>query len=44
MTSLAQLVGKATAMSIKEQVGEKVKDVEIKPTKRKGQMSLGKYE
>jgi len=37
------LVGEAAAKSIKEQVGEKV-DIEIKPSKRKGQMSLTKFE
>ncbi|MEK6886841.1 MAG: helicase-related protein [Nanoarchaeota archaeon] len=37
------LIGEAAAKSIKEQVGEKV-DIEIKPTKRKGQMSLNKFE
>ena len=37
------LVGEAAARSIKEQVGEKV-SIEIKPSKRKGQMSLKKFE
>ncbi len=41
-TSLSQLVGRATALNIKKQVGEEVK-VGISPRKRKGQMSLGKY-
>ena len=40
---LRQLLGDAVAKSIKEQVGEKT-DIEIKETKRKGQMSLKKYE
>lgn len=45
VTSLAQLVGKALAISLKEQVGEKVDpaSVLISPAKRKGQMSLHKY-
>ncbi len=37
------LVGEAAAKSIKGQVGEKV-DIDIKPMKRKGQMSLRKFE
>ncbi|MCK4521503.1 MAG: hypothetical protein KAU20_02935, partial [Nanoarchaeota archaeon] len=40
--SLVQLIGKNTALKVKEQVGEKVKE-KIKPTKRKGQLSLGKF-
>ena len=39
---LVQLIGKNTAIKIKEEVGEKVPDG-IKITKRKGQMSLSKY-
>jgi replicative superfamily II helicase len=42
ITKLKQLLGDAVAKYIKEQVGEKVE--EIKETKRKGQMGLGKYE
>jgi helicase len=40
--SLAQLIGKKTAIDIKDQVGEKVleKDIKIKENKRKGQISL----
>ena len=40
--TLAQLVGKKTAIAIKDQVGEKVleKDIKIKENKRKGQISL----
>jgi len=41
--SLAQLIGKATAISIKKQVGEDVEKVVIPEGKRKGQMSLSKY-
>jgi helicase len=41
-TTLSQLIGKAAAISVKEQVGEKIPEA-IKETKRKGQMSLGKY-
>ena len=42
VSSLAQLVGKAVAVKLKEQVGQKVdaKDVVVKPNKRKGQFSL----
>lgn len=40
---LKLLLGDAVAKSIKEQVGEKV-DVEIKETKRKGQLSLKKFD
>ena len=40
-TSLAQIIGRATAMSVKEQLGEKIK--EIPKGKRKGQLSLEKY-
>lgn len=39
---LKQLLGDAVAKNVKEQVGEKI-DIHIKETKRKGQMSLGKY-
>lgn len=42
-TTLAQLIGKAAAASIKEQVGEKIPEA-IKETKRKGQMSLKKFD
>lgn len=41
ITSLAQIIGPKAASSIKKQVGEKVEP--IKPTKRKGQMSLHKF-
>jgi len=41
-TKLSYLIGKNTALKVKEEVGEKVPDI-IKSTKRKGQMSLGKY-
>ena len=42
---LAQILGKKVAVSVKEQLGEKVKkeDVEIPKGKRKGQMSLKKF-
>ncbi|MFC1697708.1 hypothetical protein ACFL1H_05220, partial [Nanoarchaeota archaeon] len=45
ITILVHLLGKKMAISVKEQVGIKLKkeDIQIKPTKRKGQMSLGKY-
>lgn len=41
-TSLAQLVGKAVAISLKKQVGQDIdpKRIEVKPNKRKGQFSL----
>jgi len=42
-TSLSQLIGKAVAAEIKEEVGEKV-PIEIKTNKRKGQMSLKKFD
>ena len=42
ITTLAQLIGKATAIDIKRQVGEEV-EVQISEKKRKGQMALGKY-
>ena len=43
ITTLTQLLGAKLAVDIKRQVGENVDNIEIKPTKRKGQMSLGKY-
>jgi len=42
-TSLSQLIGKSVAAEIKEEVGEKV-PIEIKTNKRKGQMSLKKFD
>ncbi len=44
-TSLAQLVGKATAIQLKEQVGQKIaeENVVVKPHKRKGQISLNDF-
>ena len=41
-TSLAQLVGKATAVKLKEHVGQNVDpgDIQVKPRKRKGQKAL----
>lgn len=41
-SSLGQLVGKAVAIKLKGQVGQKIddKDVQIKPRKRKGQIAL----
>ncbi len=42
LTKLAYLIGKNTALKIKEEVGEKIPE-EIKPTKRKGQVSLNKF-
>ncbi|MFH1399327.1 MAG: helicase-related protein [Candidatus Woesearchaeota archaeon] len=41
ITTLSQLIGSKTALSVKEQVGQKLE--QIKPTKRIGQMSLKKY-
>ena len=41
LTTLSQLLGKAIAESVKEQVGEEVK--EVPPGKRKGQTSILKY-
>ena len=45
IVTLAQLVGKATAISIKEQIGEKAdpEEIKIKENKRKGQISLMDY-
>ena len=42
IVTLAQLAGKKTAIDVKDQVGEKVleKDIKIKENKRKGQISL----
>lgn len=42
---LAQLVGRAVAVKLKEQVGQKVaeEDVAVKPHKRKGQVSLADW-
>lgn len=42
ITKLIYLIGKNTSLKIKEEVGEKVPE-EIKPTKRKGQLSLKKF-
>ncbi|MFT4297577.1 MAG: helicase-related protein [Candidatus Woesearchaeota archaeon] len=41
--SLSQLIGKANAESIKDQLGQQV-PAPVSDKKRKGQMSLGKYE
>ncbi|MBI2573586.1 hypothetical protein HYV86_07000 [Candidatus Woesearchaeota archaeon] len=41
ITTLSQILGKALAVDVKKQVGETIEVVA--PTKRKGQMSLGKY-
>ncbi|MBW2964565.1 hypothetical protein KY363_03835 [Candidatus Woesearchaeota archaeon] len=43
LASLSQLVGKAVAADIKRQVGEDV-PVEVPENRRKGQMSLGRYD
>ncbi|MFH1439175.1 MAG: helicase-related protein [Candidatus Woesearchaeota archaeon] len=42
IVTLAQIIGKKTAIDIKEQIGEKVRpeDIKIKENKRKGQISL----
>lgn len=42
MMKLAQILGKQTALSVKEQVGEDIE--EVPENRRKGQLSLGKYE
>ncbi|MFH1173693.1 MAG: LAGLIDADG family homing endonuclease [archaeon] len=42
-TTLGQLLGKAIAEDIKKQVGEDIPE-EVSPRKRKGQMSMDKYE
>ncbi|MBW2982834.1 ski2-like helicase, partial [Candidatus Woesearchaeota archaeon] len=44
-TTLAQLVGKATALKLKERVGQNVNpdDIQVKPRKRKGQKALGDW-
>lgn len=46
VAQLAQLVGKALALSLKKQVGQELapEKVVIPEKKRKGQMSLGKYD
>ncbi len=46
ISTLAYLIGKKVAINIKEQVGEKVKekDIAVKETKRKGQMSIKKFD
>ena len=41
--TLVQILGKKTAIDVKEQVGEKVKDVKISKRKRVGQMTIEKY-
>ncbi|MBW2996864.1 hypothetical protein KY349_00825, partial [Candidatus Woesearchaeota archaeon] len=43
ITTLAQLIGKATAIDIKKQVGEDIEKLKVPERKRKGQMALGKY-
>ncbi len=45
LTKLTQLLGKQTALSIKKQVGEDLREekVVVKKGKRKGQVSLAKY-
>ena len=43
LTSLGQILGKAVAEDVKKQLGEEIVE-EISSHKRKGQMSLGKYE
>ncbi|MBW2967998.1 hypothetical protein KY362_05925 [Candidatus Woesearchaeota archaeon] len=42
--TLAQLIGKSVALDVKKQVGEDVSGVVVSDRKRKGQMSLGKYD
>jgi helicase len=42
-STLKALIGEAVALSIKEQVGQKVTDLAVKRNKRKGQISLGDY-
>jgi helicase len=41
--SLGQLIGKAVAQAVKEQL-DSAEDEPISENKRKGQMSIGKYE
>ena len=41
MMKLAQIIGRAIALNVKEQVGEEIK--EIKPGKRKGQINLSDF-
>jgi helicase len=43
ITTLAQLIGKATAISVKKQVGEDIDKAQVPDNRRKGQLSLGKY-
>ena len=40
---LSQLLGYKVAMGIKKQVGQDFSKLKVKPTKRKGQLSLNKY-
>lgn len=43
-TTLRQLIGQAIAKDVKQQLGEKVdEEMIVKPTKRKGQLSLDKF-
>ncbi|MFH1770136.1 MAG: helicase-related protein [archaeon] len=46
ITTLAQLIGKATAISVKKQMGQEYdpKKIEVKENKRKGQISLKDYQ
>jgi len=43
VSALAKLVGKKIAIDLKKQVGINIDKIEIKPNKRKGQISLGDY-
>ena len=43
MLGSLQLLGKQIALDVKEQVGEDVEKMKVKPNKRKGQISLEDY-
>jgi helicase len=43
LSTLSQLIGKASALSIKKQVGEELETVKVPENRRKGQLSLGKF-
>ncbi|MFH0870459.1 MAG: helicase-related protein [archaeon] len=46
LTMMSQLIGKQVALSVKKQLGEDLREetVQVKKTKRRGQLSLEKYE
>lgn len=43
ITTLVQILGRATAINVKEQVGEKINKQKVPKQKRVGQLSLDKY-